>query len=85
MPRILHHSQYRVLSARENARLQGFPDDFKFVSPNNEIDDIYRLIGNAVPVPLAYQLGLELKKALLMKEELDDEAEDVNRDESPEL
>ncbi|KZT51804.1 S-adenosyl-L-methionine-dependent methyltransferase [Calocera cornea HHB12733] len=40
MTRILHYSQYRVLSARENARLQGFPDSFKFVAPKNNLTEV---------------------------------------------
>ncbi|KZP00453.1 S-adenosyl-L-methionine-dependent methyltransferase [Calocera viscosa TUFC12733] len=84
MTRILHYSQYRLLTARENARLQGFPDTFKFVSRKNDLLDIYRLIGNAVPVPLVYQLGLELNKALTRKG-LDGAGAIQEREESLEL
>lgn len=44
-------SQYRRLSVRECARIQGFPDDFEFVYTS--VNDAYKMIGNAVPVDLA--------------------------------
>lgn len=42
---------YRRLSVRECARLQGFPDDFEFIY--NNLNDGYKMIGNAVPVELS--------------------------------
>jgi DNA (cytosine-5)-methyltransferase 1 len=42
---------YRRLSVRECARIQTFPDSFKFCYDN--ITDAYKMIGNAVPVRLA--------------------------------
>lgn len=53
---------YRRMTVREIARIQGFPDDFKFIYTN--IDDAYKMIGNAVPVNLAYEIALEIKKVL---------------------
>ena len=53
---------YRRLSVREIARIQGFPDTFKFVY--NDINDAYKMIGNAVPVNLAYEVALSIKNAL---------------------
>lgn len=56
----------RRLSVRECARLQTFPDDFKFVIKTNNPEqnvsgsDAYRLIGNAVPPLLAYHLAQRL-------------------------
>ena len=43
---------YRRLSVRECARIQTFPDDFIFVYDNISVG--YKMIGNAVPVKLAY-------------------------------
>ena len=51
---------YRRLSIRECARIQGFGDDFKFIYKN--VNDAYKMIGNAVPVNLAYEIALSIKK-----------------------
>lgn len=53
---------YRRLSVRECARIQGFPDDFEFCY--NDIVDAYKMIGNAVPVQLAYHVAMATRKAL---------------------
>lgn len=53
---------YRRLSVREVARVQGFPDDFEFVYTS--LNDGYKMIGNAVPVNLAYVLAKQIKKYL---------------------
>lgn len=53
---------YRRMTVREVARVQGFPDDFKFIY--NDVDTGYKMIGNAVPVNLAYEIGLAIKKTL---------------------
>ena len=53
---------YRTLSVRECARIQGFPDDFKFYYTN--LNDAYKIIGNAVPVNLAYEMAKAIKLAL---------------------
>lgn len=42
---------YRRLSVRESAAVQTFPDDFLFLYKN--VDDGYKMVGNAVPVNLA--------------------------------
>jgi len=54
-----HPEQDRALSAREAARLQGFPDDFQFIDPATlpQLVVLGKLIGNAVPVPLARAIG----------------------------
>ena len=54
---------YRRMTIREVARVQGFPDDFKFVYSNT--NDAYKMIGNAVPVNLAYEVACAIKKALV--------------------
>lgn len=53
---------YRRMTIREIARIQGFPDDFKFIY--NYTDDAYKMIGNAVPVNLAYEVAVAIKTAL---------------------
>jgi len=51
---------YRRLSIRECARIQTFPDDFKFIYKN--LTDGYKMIGNAVPVRLAYHIAKTILK-----------------------
>lgn len=53
---------YRRMTVREIARVQGFPDDFKFIY--DYVDDAYKMIGNAVPVNLAYEIAVAIKKTL---------------------
>lgn len=56
-----HPLEVRPFSYRENARLQTFPDSWKF---EGKLSDKYRQIGNAVPVNLAKEIGLEIRKTL---------------------
>jgi len=51
---LCHPSELRPLSVREYARIQKFPDDWKF---EGKVSDCYRQIGNAVPTPLGCALG----------------------------
>ena len=53
---------YRRMTVREVARVQGFPDDFKFIY--TDINDGYKMIGNAVPVNLAYEIAVAIREAL---------------------
>jgi len=53
---------YRRMSIREIARIQGFPDSFKFIYDST--NDAYKMIGNAVPVNLAYEIAVAIKEAL---------------------
>lgn len=53
---------YRRLTVRECARIQGFPDDFKFIY--TDVDYGYKMIGNAVPINLAYTIACSIKDAL---------------------
>ena len=57
-----HPIENRPLSIMEYARIQTFDDDFQFVG---SLSSQYKQIGNAVPVELARQVGLEIKKALV--------------------
>ena len=53
---------YRRMTIREIARIQGFPDSFKFIY--DYTDNAYKMIGNAVPVNLAYEIAVAIKEAL---------------------
>lgn len=53
---------YRRLTVRECARIQGFPDNFEFLY--NDINMGYKMIGNAVPINLAYAVGRQILKHL---------------------
>jgi DNA (cytosine-5)-methyltransferase 1 len=52
----IHHdsSQARMVSVREAARLQSFPDAFEF---SGNMGDCFRQIGNAVPPLLAWAVA----------------------------
>ncbi len=76
----VHYGQSRILTVREWARLQTFPDWFSFTGPRTTggsrragrpLDGIwerelpkYTQIGNAVPVRLGYWLGKHVKELL---------------------
>jgi len=57
----LHPVEDRSFTVREAARIQGFPDWFKF---SGKANDDFKMIGNAVPPPMASYLG-EIVKNLL--------------------
>ena len=58
----LHPFQMRGFTIREAARLQGFPDSFRFLgSPRQQAVQV----GNAVPVPVAAALATWIRAELL--------------------
>jgi DNA (cytosine-5)-methyltransferase 1 len=61
---------YRRMTVREVARVQGFPDSFKFIYTS--VNDAYKMIGNAVPVNLAYEVAVAIKEALSAEGDGDD-------------
>jgi len=54
---LAHPLELRPLSVNEYARLQGFPDGWRI---EGKLNDCYRQIGNAVPVPLGKAIGQAL-------------------------
>lgn len=63
--RYTHPEQDRGLTARETARLQSFPDGFKFAG---KADDIYRQIGEAVPPMFSSAIASHILIELISKE-----------------
>lgn len=53
---------YRRLSIRECARIQTFPDKYRFFY--KDIKDGYKMVGNAVPPRLAKYLAISIKEAM---------------------
>jgi len=60
----IHPRQNRTLTIREAARLQTFPDHFRFAGPPSAA---FRQIGNAVPPRLGEQLGRAVLAALSVR------------------
>ena len=59
--RCIHPRDSRAMSIREGARLQGFPDEYRFYGS----DSMKRLeIGNAVPPLLSMAIAKEMSKAM---------------------
>ena len=56
-----HYKYNRIPTVRENARLQSFPDVFKFTGTKTQQ---YKMVGNAVPPLLWYNLAKEIYKFL---------------------
>ncbi|KAF9469568.1 S-adenosyl-L-methionine-dependent methyltransferase [Collybia nuda] len=62
--RVLNPYCKRMVTVRELARSQGFPDSFVFKSINDNVVTMHRQIGNAVPLPVGQALGRELRNSL---------------------
>jgi len=56
-----HPIEARPFTVRENARFQTFPDDWAFCG---NVSAQYKQVGNAVPVNLAYDIGIRIYSAL---------------------
>ena len=67
--RYLHPVQHRPITHREAARLQSFPDEFRFTGSKIQIA---RQIGNAVPPLLAARVADVVYLLLTMKEKRND-------------
>jgi DNA (cytosine-5)-methyltransferase 1 len=59
--RYLHPEEHRAITHLEAARLQGFPDDFRWCGSKVQIA---RQIGNAVPVELSAAIGMHVARSL---------------------
>lgn len=59
---VWHPTESRIFSVREIARIQTFPDWFRFDGRN--VKTKYQQIGNAVPPRLAYEIALQIRKVL---------------------
>jgi DNA (cytosine-5)-methyltransferase 1 len=57
-----YEDKYRRLTIRECARIQTFPDDYEFLYTH--MRNGYKMIGNAVPVTLAYWIAEAIKADL---------------------
>ncbi|EPE9901221.1 Cytosine-specific methyltransferase [Flavobacterium psychrophilum] len=57
----IHPNKQRRMSVRECALIQTFPIDFEFVG---SLGNMYKQIGNAVPVLMAKKIAEEIKKEL---------------------
>ena len=67
----IHYAEPRNVTVREMARLQSFPDDFRFfgrytINGPRRRHDVARCsqVGNAVPPLLGHGLGLAIKNVL---------------------
>jgi DNA (cytosine-5)-methyltransferase 1 len=61
--------EYRRLSVRECARIQGFPNDFEFLY--KDLTAGYKMIGNAVAVPFAKAIATSIAEHLQEAEKKD--------------
>jgi DNA (cytosine-5)-methyltransferase 1 len=68
---MIHYCEPRILTVRECARLQGFPDDFEFTNKYTTGGKLrkkevprYTQVGNAIPPLFGEQAGLILKELI---------------------
>lgn len=69
----IHPTQDRVLSVREAARLQSFPDRVKFFG---SVTEQYEQVGNAVPPLFARAIGEQVQNVLKLHEQGSEIADD---------
>jgi DNA (cytosine-5)-methyltransferase 1 len=71
---LVHPARPRALTVREAARLQSFPDMFEFRGPpttahENEVQDRYEQVGDAVAPLVAWSLGMAVRRMLTGRRE----------------
>lgn len=73
-PVLMVESRYRRFSCREAARIQSFPDSFRFES----VSDVrqYKAIGNAVPPVMMWHIANSLQKAIADASSVKDDVKD---------
>ena len=64
-----HPDETRPFTVREYARIQSFPDWWEF---SGTVSEQYMQIGNAVPVEMARRIGVQLRKAIIGANHVDD-------------
>ena len=67
----IHPNKERRMSVRECAIIQTFPNDFIF---SGSLGNMYKQIGNAVPVLLANKIAEAIKKELTNYESINEKA-----------
>ena len=70
-----HPFQDRPLTPREAARIQGFPDNFRFFGTRA---DVRAQIGNAVPIPLSQAIAASILRTLMCEDGLLENSEEVD-------
>ncbi|KIL00792.1 hypothetical protein PAXRUDRAFT_29521 [Paxillus rubicundulus Ve08.2h10] len=65
--RVLHPYCKRIVTVRELARSQGFPDHFVFYAINDRVVTMHRQIGNAVPWPVSMAIAREFRDTLFKR------------------
>lgn len=58
---VLHPTEHRSFTVREAARIQGFPDEIIF---SGTLKEQFRMIGNAVPPPMAFAIAKSVRQLL---------------------
>lgn len=71
----IHPRQARTLTVREAARIQSFPDDFRFAGPPSAA---FKQIGNAVPPIVGEKIGKSVQDALTTRKKVSWTTRDIS-------
>lgn len=72
----IHPRQARTLTIREAARIQSFPDDFRFAGPPSAA---FKQIGNAVPPLVGQTIGESVRRAMSSCRKVDYTTRDLSK------